>query len=373
MLPNDRAVLALSLVPGLGGPLIKNLLAQVPEAQVLFKMSVEQLMQLEDIGPARAKAIKTFAEWGKVDSLVEKGLKTGASIVTLANPQYPSLLRQIFDPPPVLWVLGSVSALETPGIAVVGTRSPSAYGRRLLAFFMPALLEAELTIYSGLAYGVDTLAHHYATDANRCTVAVLGSGIDRIYPATNNKLVQQIIETGGAVITEFLPGTAPDAVNFPARNRIVSGLSRGVFVVESAVEGGSMITARVALDQSRDVFAAPHPIDNPRGTGCNTLIRDGLAKLVITPDDIISELNLSRFTVQHQNAATPLTNNQRSAAHLTASQQRILDLLEGVELHIDEMTVKLQRDIRDLNIDLFELEMEGWVRQLAGKRFIRAD
>jgi DNA processing protein len=370
MEPHKRAVLALTQVSGLGNSVVKNIVSAVPDVESVFSMPVQRLMQIEDIGETRAKAIRAFSGWDDIDGLIAQAGRAGASLLTLADAEFPALLRQIYDPPPVLWLLGDVAALDTPGVAVVGTRSPTPYGKRVLDAFLPALLEAGLTVYSGLAYGIDTLAHKKTVEAGGKTVAVLGSGIDRIYPASNTKLAKEIVEKGGAVITECIPGAAPDAGNFPARNRIVSGLSRGVFVVESAVEGGSMITARVALDQSRDVFAAPHPVDNIRGTGCNTLIRDGLAKLVISPEDILTELNLKRTLPVSVFPPRVPVPQAKVRDHLSASQMGILTLLDGGERHIDELSTRLSRDIRDLNVDLFELEMEGFVRQLAGKRFV---
>lgn len=376
VLPHKRAVLALTRVFGIGTAVVKNLL-QVAPADQIFGFSYARLTAIEDVGPVRAKAIAAFDGWSQVDALIKAGQRAGARLLTLSDPEYPNLLRQIYDPPAVLWVLGNLEALSSPGVAVVGTRAPSTYGKRIVDTFIPALVEADLTVYSGLAFGIDTLAHRKTVELGGRTVAVLGSGIDRIYPEINTGLVKDIVESGGAVITEYVPGTGPDAGNFPARNRIVSGLSRGVFVVESGIEGGSMITARVALDQSRDVFATPHPIDSLKGVGCNSLIRDSLAKLVISPEDILSELNLrvsghvKQSPVHSASAVTTATaTSSGRLEQLSAIQKQIVQLLQNGERHIDDISVTLSRDMRDLNVDMLELEMEGFVKQLSGKRFL---
>lgn len=362
----EREAAALSLIPGLGNQLIKNLMSAFPPGSI-FKTGVKTLQQIEDIGAIRAASINAFKDWEKVDALLEAGFKTGATLMLLSDPDYPQLLRQLYDPPPMLWVLGNRSVLSSAGIAVVGTRSPSPYGRRVVESFVPAMVDGGLTVFSGLAYGIDTLAHRKTLDCGGTTVAVLGSGINWIYPATNQKLAREIFECGGAVITEFLPGTQPDAGNFPSRNRIVSGLSRGVFVVESGAEGGSMITARMALDQSRDVFAAPHAVESAKGEGCNILIRDSLAKLVITPADILAELNLK----PSNSISIPVKPAQtRDFTSFSALQRKIVDALSGGELHIDDIATKTDSDLKDVSVDLLELELEGRVRQLSGKRFI---
>lgn len=289
-----RTLLALSIIPGLGVRRARQLILKCKDVSSIFKLSKKELQSYEGIGEASALSILSFKDWDQIDSILYQTEKSKSQIITLADPEYPNLLKQIYDPPILFWMKGNPEALSKPGIGVIGTRNATSYGKKQVVRFTRELGEAGLSIFSGLAYGIDAIAHKTAIETGVPTVAVLGSGIDNLYPRKHASLANEIISSGGAVITEFPLGTNPDAGNFPVRNRIVSGMSLGVLVIESGIQGGSMITADLALDQNREVFAIPHHLDNISGSGCNYLIKRGSAKLVQTVDDILEELPLEQ-------------------------------------------------------------------------------
>jgi DNA processing protein len=223
-----------------------------------------------------------------VDAKLLRLARSGDSTVTLWDPGYPSLLRVIYDPPPLLFVRGSLARIEEPAVAVIGTRSASPYGTLLAERLAAGLAEHRITVVSGLARGIDTTAHRAALASGGTTVAIIGSGLDRIYPAENIPLSARIARTG-AIISEYAPGTPPCAMHFPRRNRIISGLTLGTIVVETGIKGGAMITAGLAFDQNREVFAFPAPVDLGRPAGTNRLIREGRALLVESVEDVLEE------------------------------------------------------------------------------------
>ncbi|SMO43463.1 DNA-processing protein DprA [Gracilimonas mengyeensis] len=364
-----RVLIALSLIPGFGCRRVLNLLKQVEDPAEIFHLGKRKLRSIEGIGEASALSLLSFDGWDEVDEILAKTEQVGAQIITLADENYPPLLKQIYDPPILLWIKGNPEALSKPGVAVVGTRNTSAYGRNMAQKFSEALVNQGLCVYSGLAYGIDAIAHKSALSKNGATVAVLGSGIDWIYPAKHKPLTQQIVESGGAVITEFPPGAKPDAGNFPVRNRVVSGLSHGVLVIESGIKGGSMITADLGLDQNREVFAVPHPLGNPSGTGCNYLIKRGAAKLVQTPDDIFEELPMEWANRAEESIPKETQKKSWREAELDADAQKICKVLEGKPWQVDALSEEVGMQTSQLLVALLQLEMEGIVLQKAGKVF----
>lgn len=367
MKSNDlRELVALSLVPRLGAQRIKLLLEWADHPREIFRMSHPQLKKLQSIGPATADSIVKFNDWDKVDKIIRRTERIGAQIITLTDEVYPERLRQIYDPPLLLWVKGDPGALNKDGIAVVGTRRASSYGKKQAEFFSRALVEQGLSVISGLAYGIDSVAHKTTVKKQGTTVAVLGSGIDVIYPSVNSKLATQIAETGGAVISEFPLGTKPDAVNFPVRNRIVSGMSMGTLVVESGREGGSMITARSALDQNREVFVIPHCIGHINGEGCNYLIKSAQGKLVQHIDDILNEISFNR---QEKNGLPTEKERNWKNEELDETAEEICRLLENGPHHVDDLSEKLEIQTHELLSSLLTLEMLNCVDQKAGKIF----
>ncbi|WP_421775128.1 DNA-processing protein DprA [Gracilimonas sp.] len=361
-----RVLVALSLIPGFGSRRIYKLLKNIDEPEEIFDLGKRKLRSVEGIGEASALSILSFDDWEKVDHLLEKTDKTGAEIITLADPEYPPLLKQIYDPPALFWIKGNPEALSKPGVAVVGTRNTSAYGRNMAKKLTGELAEQGLCIFSGLAYGIDSIAHQTAIEYEAPTVAVLGSGIDNLYPRKNADLANQIVKSGGAVITEFPLGTNPDAGNFPVRNRIVSGMSLGVLVVESGLKGGSMITADLGLDQNREVFAVPHPLGTPSGTGCNYLIKRGAAKLVQTVDDILEELPIEHSAESSVREEKKVSWRDKE---LDETAIKICEALEEKPYQVDDLSDAIGVNTSRLLVSLLQLEMDGVVLQKAGKNF----
>ncbi|NET35421.1 MAG: DNA-protecting protein DprA [Cyanothece sp. SIO1E1] len=364
-----RNLVALSLLPGFGPKRVKQLLLKFPDASRIFKLSKTELRSVEGIGEASALTFLSFNDWDEVDKIILKTGELNAHILTLADEEYPDLLKQIYDPPVLLWYKGNVDMLNEPGVAIVGTRNTTAYGRKMARKVSKELSESGLCIFSGLAHGIDAIAHRAAVDTNGKTVAVLGSGIDWVYPSENRNLANDIVQSNGIVITEYPPGTKPDAGNFPVRNRIVSGLSYGTLVIESGIQGGSIITAELALDQSREVFAVPHSIENPSGTGCNYLIKTGAAKLVQTVDDVLEELPVGK-NIGHRrsNLEEPARNSWRQH-EMDDLSTKICSFLEQKEYQIDELSDVLEVSTSQLLVTMLTLEMKEIVLQKAGKVF----
>lgn len=361
-----REYLALGLVPNLGASRIKLLMQTVNHPQEIFRLSSKKLQTIDGIGQVVANSIQKFNDWDEVDKLLDKTEACGAQIITFQDEVYPKLLREIYDPPILLWVKGDPTVLSTHGVAVVGTRRSTDYGLKKAEEFATALVQKGLTVVSGLAYGVDASAHRAALAAGGKTVAVLGSGVDNIYPGKHRELAKAIWESGGAVISEFPPGTNPDAGNFPVRNRIVSGLTLGTLVIESGLEGGSMITARSALDQNREVFAIPHSLDNQNGKGCNAIIKRGWGKLVQDIEDLTVELPVK---LSEEDRSAHKQEPKWRSVELDELAVSICSLLEEEASHIDKMSEKLALPPHALLPKLLELEMLECIRQTAGKNF----
>lgn len=369
--PKNRleALLALSLVNKLGIQRIRLLLQTVDHPAEIFALSEADLLQIDGIGPTIAETVLDFDDWGQVDHLLEKTSRLGAQIITYSDPKYPPLLREIYDPPLMLWVKGDPDILDRPGIAVVGTRRATDYGLEVAQKLSGQMAKRGLSIVSGLAFGIDAAAHKAALEAEGTTIAVLGSGIDVIYPAKHAGLASQIIETGGAVITEFPLGTPPDAGNFPERNRIVSGLTLGTLVVESGLKGGSMITVQSALMQNREVFVVPHSLNNANGQGCNHIIKRAAGKLVQTAEDIIEDLPLYHRKNLDSTKETVEKKPHWKSLDLDDESRAICKLLEQDTMHIDDLSEALDKPPHALLAKLLELEMQECVRQRAGKNF----
>ena len=306
-----------------------------------------------------------------------RATSAGAHILTLDDPEYPPNLKQIYDPPLALYVRGEIGVLSQPGIGVVGTRHPTPYGIGMAERLSMDLSVRGLVIISGMARGIDTASHRGAIAAKGKTVAVLGTGIDVMYPKENTRLAEQIVALGGALISEFPVGTFPAPQNFPIRNRIISGMSAGVLVVEAAEYSGTRITSRCALEQNRDVYAVPGNVTNKNSWGPNTLIKQG-AKLVATWEDVWEELpadvqaSLSSMQNEsHEPETASLFPDEVASPH----EKKILKLLKADEsTHIDQLVELLENEISSSEIfaALFELELNGKIRQMPGKNFVKS-
>jgi DNA processing protein len=281
-------------------------------------------------------------------------------VITLDDAGYPDHLREIADPPPVLYVKGELLSADRWAVAVVGTRRVTAYGRQVVERLVPEMARAGVTIVSGLARGTDALAHRVALEAGGRTLAVLGSGLDRIYPTEHAGLAREIVGRG-ALLSEFPLGTPPDALNFPRRNRIISGLAMGTLVVEAGETSGALITADLALEQGRDVFAVPGSILSPASEGPNRLIKEG-AKPVTCAQDILEELNLTAVA-QHEAVREALPENETEAT--------LLRLLSSEPLHVDELGRSSALPVAQVSSALTMMELKGLVRQVGGMNYVR--
>lgn len=369
--------LALALTPGLGPTRARKLAEHFGGAENVFKASLTEL-EAAEIRAASAQALGTGRSAELAQQEIARAAAAGVRLVGLDEAAYPSQLKQIYDPPLVLAVRGAVEAISQPGVAVVGTRHPTPYGLGMAERLACDLAARGLVIFSGLARGVDAAAHRGAIAAKGKTVAVFGTGVDVVYPRENTRLVEQMLGLGGAVISEFPLGTFAAPQNFPIRNRIISGISLGVLVVEAAEYSGTRITSRCALEQNREVFAVPGNATNKNAWGPNTLIKQG-AKLSATWEDIWEEL-----PADVRLALTPAPGNESQEGQ-TASlfgetelgphERKILILLKADEAtHIDEIVERLEPDVSSSEIfaALFELELAGKVRQLPGKNFVKS-
>src|SRR5437588_7453804 len=374
-----HAWLALSLTPGLGPTRVRRLVEYFGGAAAVLRAS---LTELESTGilASSAQSLGTGKSAELAQEELARAAGIGVRVVTLDDSDYPNELKQIYDPPPVLYVRGEVSTISQPGIAVVGTRHPTPYGTGMAERLACDLAARGLIIISGMARGVDTAGHRGAIAGKGKTVAVFGTGIDVIYPKENTRLSEQILALSGALISEFPIGTFPAPQNFPIRNRIISGMSVGVLVVEAAEYSGTRITARCALEQNREVFAVPGNVTNKNSWGPNTLIKQG-AKLVATWEDVWEELP------ENVRLALAPAKGDESPAGETASlfpsddnplsphERKILALLKADEAtQIDELVERLEPNMSSSEIlaALFELELAGKGRRLPGKNFVKS-
>jgi DNA processing protein len=370
------AWLALVLAPGLGPKRILDAVGKLEAPSQIFTMPLTALEGLKF--PAEAaqfifdgKArLAAEEEWARVAA-------QGATVVTYGCAEYPERLKEIYDPPPVLWVRGPVALLSRPGIAVVGTRHPTPYGSGMAEILARDLAVRRLLIISGMARGVDSCAHKGALAARMPTVAVWGTGIDVVYPKENKKLAEEILALGGAIVSELPMGTFPAPQNFPRRNRILSGLSVAVLVVEAAENSGTRVTARCAAEQNRDLFAVPGNVTNKGSWTPNTLIKQG-AKLVATWEDVWEDLP-SQVRLELEDQAPAASKSETTASLLPEQVLRpeeaiVLEVLRTDEsLQIDEILeiVETQLTSSEVFTALFELEITGRVRCLPGKNYVR--
>lgn len=353
-----RYWLALMRAPGIGSVHFQRLLDYYGSPRALFE-SAPSATDGDPTLPARTRAYFKRPYWKQVDTDLHWAEADDRHIIVLHDPRYPLLLREIPDPPPLLFVRGNPALLAVPQLAIVGSRNPSAGGRQSAQDFAHQLALAGLTITSGLALGIDAASHLGALEAGKTTLAVAGTGPDRIYPARHRELAQRLVEHG-AMISEFPPGTPPVASNFPRRNRIISGLSFGTLVIEAALQSGSLITARLAAEQGREVFAIPGSIHNPLARGCHALIRQG-AKLTETVIDILEELGPLAAT--SRTASTAPTPIQRPTDPPTNS---LINDMGYEPASIDTLVVRSGLTPEVVSSMLLTLELQGRVTSTGG-------
>jgi len=375
--------LALKLIPGLGTRNAGKLLERFRTPQAIFRATRTELEAAGASGTV-AQSIASGVTFDDAVTQQEKMLKAGAALVTISDPRYPASLRDIFDPPIVLFARGRLELLQSIALGVVGTRRPTPYGLAVAERLSADLAAAGLTIVSGMARGIDTAAHRGTLKAGGDTVAVLGCGADLVYPSENKKLAAEIVDKG-LVLSEFPMGATAFPQNFPIRNRIISGMSVGVLVVEGAQYSGSSITARLALDQGRDVFAVPGNITSKPSWGPNLLIKQG-AKLVQDWNDVVVELapetrrhliNRTRQKLLAEGGASSEGEQtsllEDSNTELGIAARKALEKLKvDASIHLDDLLEMIDdTSPSELIAALFELEMLGLVKQLPGKNFVK--
>jgi len=370
------AWLALALAPGLGPKRILDALRQLEAPSQIFALPLTGLEALRF--PAEAAQ---FVFDGKARAAAEEEAARvaaeGGVLVSYSCPEYPERLKEIYDPPPVLWVRGAAGLLARPAIAIVGTRHPSPYGSGIAEMLARDLAVRRLLVVSGMARGIDSCAHRGALQARMPTVAVWGTGIDVVYPKENRKLAEEILDLGGAIVSEVPMGTFPAPQNFPRRNRILSGLSVAVLVVEASENSGTRVTARCAAEQNRDLFAVPGNVTSKGSWTPNTLIKQG-AKLTATWEDVWEELpSHIRLDLEAETGFESRTESQASLLPeqiLRPQEAMVLEVLRCDEsLQIDEVLELLETQLTSSEVftALFELEIAGRIRQLPGKNYVR--
>lgn len=343
----------LTRIPGIGGAAQRSLLKRFGSPEAVFQTDV---VGLSEVVPQRfAQALRSHDCAQDIDAALRWAEQPGNSILTLADAEYPSRLLETADPPTLLYAKGNVGLLNSPGVAIVGSRNPTPQGSRDAESFAGALADAGVTVISGLAAGIDAAAHRGGLKGRGSTVAVVGTGADRVYPASNHDLAQRLA-SDGLLVSEFPLGTPAIGSNFPRRNRIISGLSIGVLVVEAAMRSGSLITARLAAEQGRDVFAMPGSIHSPLSKGCHRLIKEG-AKLVESAEDVLSELGLGAPS--------------ESADTSDPEPDSLLGALGFDPCDIDTIAERSGLTPELLSAMLLQLELDGQVAKLPGGRYQR--
>lgn len=350
---------AFNLIPKMGPVKFQKLLSRFPFLKKAWGASIKELKkcgfkpnELEEIISGRNK-INPQAEWEKLEH-------AEINLITIRDKKYPSLLKEIYHPPALLYYKGDFNTFSDFTIAIVGTRKPSTYGREVAAEIVSAIAPAGITVISGLALGIDGIAHKTALEQKGKTIAVLGSGLDQIYPRFHYQLAMDIVAQGGLVISEFPFSTPPLPHHFPYRNRIIAGLSLGTVVIEAGPESGALITARYALEQNREVFAIPGSIYNKNSQGPNNLIKMG-AKVVTQAQDILETLNIKR--------AFSFKAVQKISAD-SKEEELILKILSSEPIHIDQIVTESKLPAAEINSTLTLMEMKGKVRNIGGMYYV---
>ena len=363
MIDRDELAAWLRLLetPGVGRESARKLLSAFGSPEAVFQASAATQREVVSTQVAQALLAAPTSLDAQVSQILRwlESAPESHATITLADPRYPAALLETADPPLMMYAQGRLAQLRTPSLAIVGSRNPTQQGIENARAFAQHLSRAGLAVVSGLALGVDAAAHDGALDGPAGTIAVVGTGLDQVYPRRNAKLAQRIIEHG-LILSEYALGTPPLAANFPVRNRIIAGLTRGTLVVEAALQSGSLITARLALEAGRDVYAIPGSIHSPQARGSNALIKQG-AKLVDSAQDILEDLQLPHLSV----AGTERTPNEPKAS------DPLLEALGYDPMTLEALVARTGWSAAQLNIRLLELELDGQVARLAGQLFQR--
>ncbi len=357
----------LSLVPGIGAKSFFKLLAHFGDPEKALRASRPALQQVPGLPSGVIDALRQGCkpELDQALALIEKHR---VSVITFHDPLYPEYLKQIHDPPPLLYVKGELVPADSSAISIVGSRRATRYGKMVAERLAGDLARMGITVISGLAYGIDAAAHKGTLAAGGRTIAVLGCGVDVVYPRAHAKLYEQIV-SAGALVSEFPMGCQPDAAFFPLRNRVISGLSLGTLVAEAPRKSGALITANHALEQGREVFAVPGDIYSPYSEGCHQLIKDG-AKLVENVYDIIGELQ-DAFKYRQSDAQPDTSRAEQPTVPLSADEKEVFNFLSMMPEHIDDIAEECGLTAARVASALMTLEIKGLIEQVPGKRFIR--
>ncbi len=357
-----EALVALNLLPDIGPVRVRNLLSRFGSAQAVLAATQADLSQVDKVGFKAANNIIRWRELIDLDGELRRIDQFGANIVTTDDSEYPALLRQIYDPPLVLYVRGTLRPEDAYAIAMVGTRQSTLYGRQITERLARQLAASGVTVVSGGARGIDSASHEGALQSGGRTIAVLGTGLDIVYPAENVKLYQRIAEQG-AVITQFPFGRKGDKQSFPIRNRIVAGMTQGTVVVEANRASGALITANFAAEYGRTVYAVPGRVDSPRSAGCHDLIKDG-ARLCESAEDVLAEF-------AHLQAIEP-EEPEIPMPTLSHPEQQVFHVLTHEEMQQDEIICRSELPAAQVSVILLQLEMKKLVQQHPGRLFTRA-
>jgi DNA processing protein len=355
-----EAYIALNMMEKVGPVGVRAMASHLGSARAVFSADKDALMEADGIGRELAGAILSQRDTVDWQGELQRAEKAGVRLITQIDGEYPKALLEIHDPPLALYVQGSLESRDKHAIAIVGTRRATHYGLDCAGLLATQLVQAGFTIVSGLAEGIDTAAHQAALKARGRTLAVIGSGLDRLYPPSNKELAKAIVEHG-AVISEFSFGREPDKTTFPIRNRIVSGLSMGVLVVEADIKSGAMITAHQALDQGRSVFAVPGRIDNAASRGTNELIKNG-AKLVSDANDVLRE-----YEFLFGPAVNAAVGDRRPQPKLSEEEMQLVSLLDPGEKDVDSLIRESGLKAATVGSLLIGLEMKRRIRMLPGR------
>jgi DNA processing protein len=359
-----KSWLALSTVPNVGPIRFISLVKHFGFPEAVLSANEKELSDLPEFGTVIASNVKRRVDWELAEKQLQLMEKNQVQLLTFKEEFYPENLKSIYDPPPFLFIRGNIKKEDKNAIAVVGCRMASPYGRQITEKIGRELAKRGITIVSGLARGIDSISHLSALKENGRTIAVFGSGLDVIYPPENKKLVERIVQNG-AIISEFSLGTKPEAPNFPRRNRLISGLSLGVVIVEAGAKSGALLTAQCALDQNREVFAIPGNIGAKNSEGTNRLIKQG-AKLVTSVEDILEELNLITSVQQKER-----NQIEKDLSQLSEMEKNIYNLIMNEPYHIDKIAQETNLTTSCALSTLLSLELKGFIRQLSGKMFVR--
>ncbi len=366
-------LLTLNLTEGVGVVLYRRLLRHFGTLADTMKAPERALREVPGIGPVLARAIREQARRGVAAREIETAARHGILIRPFWDADYPALLKPLYDPPLVLYIRGTLDSGDAISLAMVGTRAPTWYGRAQTERFARLLAARDIAVTSGLARGIDTIAHETTLQAGGRTIAVIGSGLRNIYPSENARLADRV-GSEGALCSEFCLHASPNPRNFPRRNRIISGLSRGVLVVEAGSRSGALITADWALEQGREVFAIPGRIDSPQSAGCHALLKQGAAKLVASVEDILEEFPDIRKRTGCDRGKTPdrtAASGPLPGGSVREDERILINLLGDEPCHIDRLIAESRLPSPSVASTLLGLELKRLVRQLPGKYFVR--